>query len=129
MAASAVAAQAGPAPAASTLNRVNLLLGERRGKVAALSISAILSGFTEAGILALVAQVAATLVTGAKQLHTSIGPVHVHASLGTLIATGAQDMELAPWLLVFPSLTMVAALMSFNFIGDGLRDAIDPKDR
>jgi oligopeptide transport system permease protein len=51
------------------------------------------------------------------------------ASLGTLIATGAQDMELAPWLLVFPSLTMVAALMSFNFIGDGLRDAIDPKDR
>jgi oligopeptide transport system permease protein len=51
------------------------------------------------------------------------------ASLGTLIATGAQDMELAPWLLVFPSLAMVAALMSFNFIGDGLRDAIDPKDR
>jgi oligopeptide transport system permease protein len=51
------------------------------------------------------------------------------ASLGTLIATGASDMELAPWLLVFPSLVMVAALMSFNFIGDGLRDAIDPKDR
>jgi oligopeptide transport system permease protein len=51
------------------------------------------------------------------------------ASLGTLIAGGAQDMELAWWLLVFPSLTMVATLMSFNFIGDGLRDAIDPKDR
>ena len=51
------------------------------------------------------------------------------ASLGTLIAGGAQDMELAPWLLVFPSLVMVVTLMSFNFIGDGLRDAIDPKDR
>jgi len=51
------------------------------------------------------------------------------ASLGTLIAGGAQDMELAPWLLIFPSLTMVLTLMSFNFIGDGLRDAIDPKDR
>ncbi|THD54617.1 ABC transporter permease subunit [Phenylobacterium sp.] len=51
------------------------------------------------------------------------------ASLGTLIASGAADMELAPWLLVFPSAVMVAALMSFNFIGDGLRDAIDPKDR
>ena len=51
------------------------------------------------------------------------------ASLGTLIAAGAQDMELAPWLLVFPSLVMVVTLMSFNFIGDGLRDAIDPKDR
>ncbi|MDP3869277.1 ABC transporter permease [Phenylobacterium sp.] len=51
------------------------------------------------------------------------------ASLGTLIAGGAQDMELAWWLLVFPSATMVITLMSFNFIGDGLRDAIDPKDR
>jgi oligopeptide transport system permease protein len=51
------------------------------------------------------------------------------ASLGTLIAGGASDMELAPWLLVFPSLVMVVTLMSFNFIGDGLRDAIDPKDR
>ncbi|HMP62518.1 MAG TPA: ABC transporter permease subunit, partial [Phenylobacterium sp.] len=49
------------------------------------------------------------------------------ASLGTLIAGGAQDMELAWWLLVFPSLTMVVTLMCFNFIGDGLRDAIDPK--
>jgi oligopeptide transport system permease protein len=51
------------------------------------------------------------------------------ASLGTLIANGAQDMELAPWLLIFPSVVMVVTLMCFNFIGDGLRDAIDPKDR
>ena len=51
------------------------------------------------------------------------------ASLGTLISNGAQDMELAPWLLIFPSLTMAVTLMCFNFIGDGLRDAIDPKDR
>ena len=51
------------------------------------------------------------------------------ASLGALIAGGASDMELAPWLLIFPSLVMVMTLMSFNFIGDGLRDAIDPKDR
>lgn len=51
------------------------------------------------------------------------------ASLGTLIASGAQDMEIAPWLLIFPSLTMIITLMAFNFIGDGLRDALDPKDR
>ncbi len=50
-------------------------------------------------------------------------------SLGTLISVGSQDADLAPWLLIFPSIVMVAALMSFNFIGDGLRDAIDPKDR
>lgn len=51
------------------------------------------------------------------------------ASLGTLIASGAQDMEMAPWLLIYPSAAMVVTLMAFNFIGDGLRDAIDPKDR
>jgi oligopeptide transport system permease protein len=51
------------------------------------------------------------------------------ASLGSLIAGGAQDMELAPWLLIVPSIAMIATLVSFNFIGDGLRDAIDPKDR
>jgi len=51
------------------------------------------------------------------------------ASLGGLIADGAQQMELAPWLLIFPGVAMVATLMSFNFIGDGLRDALDPKDR
>ena len=50
-------------------------------------------------------------------------------SLGSLISHGAQDMELAPWLLIFPSMVMVVTLMAFNFIGDGLRDAIDPKDR
>ena len=50
-------------------------------------------------------------------------------SLGALISHGAQEMELAPWLLIFPSMVMVVTLMAFNFIGDGLRDAIDPKDR
>ena len=50
-------------------------------------------------------------------------------SLGTLISNGNQDRDLAPWLLIFPSIVMVVTLMAFNFIGDGLRDAIDPKDR
>ncbi len=50
-------------------------------------------------------------------------------SLGVLISNGAQNMEVAPWLIIFPSTTMVVTLMCFNFIGDGLRDAIDPKDR
>ena len=51
------------------------------------------------------------------------------ASWGTLISEGAASMQNAPWLLIFPSITMVVTLMAFNFIGDGLRDAIDPKDR
>ena len=50
-------------------------------------------------------------------------------SLGVLISQGARDMLLAPWTVIFPSVVMVAALLCFNFIGDGLRDAIDPQDR
>jgi oligopeptide transport system permease protein len=50
-------------------------------------------------------------------------------SLGNLIQIGAKEMELYPHLLVFPAVTMMVTLFCFNFIGDGLRDAIDPKDR
>ena len=50
-------------------------------------------------------------------------------SLGTLIAEGTDAMESMPWLLVFPACFLVALLMSLLFIGDGLRDAFDPKDR
>ncbi len=50
-------------------------------------------------------------------------------SLGKLIKNGADYMDTAPWLLIFPAIVMVATLFCFNFVGDGLRDALDPKDR
>lgn len=50
-------------------------------------------------------------------------------SLGTLIADGTNGMETTPWLLFFPAGFLVALLLSLLFIGDGLRDAFDPKDR
>jgi oligopeptide transport system permease protein len=50
-------------------------------------------------------------------------------SLGTLIDEGSNLMETGPWLLAFPAGFLVALLMSLLFIGDGLRDAFDPKDR
>jgi oligopeptide transport system permease protein len=50
-------------------------------------------------------------------------------SWGVLISEGAGQMESAPWSLLFPSLLMAVTLFCFNFIGDGLRDALDPKDR
>ncbi len=50
-------------------------------------------------------------------------------SWGVLISDGAAQMETSPWMLIFPVLFMVVTLFSFNFIGDGLRDALDPKDR
>lgn len=50
-------------------------------------------------------------------------------SLGSLLNSGALNMELAPWVLISSSVVMVLTLGSLNFLGDGLRDALDPKDR
>ncbi len=50
-------------------------------------------------------------------------------SWGVLIADGARTMESAPWALVFPASFLAATLFSLNFLGDGLRDALDPRDR
>ncbi len=50
-------------------------------------------------------------------------------SWGALVNDGAQAMETAPWALIFPATFLAVTLFCFNFIGDGLRDALDPRDR
>ncbi len=50
-------------------------------------------------------------------------------SWGALVNEGAQDLETAPWSLLFPAGFLAVTLFAFNFLGDGLRDALDPKDR
>jgi oligopeptide transport system permease protein len=50
-------------------------------------------------------------------------------SLGKLIAEGAVEMETSPWMLIIPGAFLATLLFCFNFIGDGLRDALDPRDR
>lgn len=49
------------------------------------------------------------------------------ASWGTLISSGVEVMEIAPWILVAPAMMLSLTLFSLNFLGDGLRDALDPK--
>lgn len=49
------------------------------------------------------------------------------ASWGVLIQEGAKSMESYPWLLIYPSIFFSATLLSLNLLGDGLRDAFDPK--
>lgn len=50
-------------------------------------------------------------------------------SWGALVNEGAQELETAPWSLLFPATFLAMTLFAFNFLGDGLRDALDPKDR
>ncbi len=50
-------------------------------------------------------------------------------SWGALLQEGSQTMEIAIWQLLFPAAFMMVTLFCFNYVGDGLRDALDPKDR
>lgn len=49
------------------------------------------------------------------------------ASWGSLASEGIQNIGIFPWQLICPGLTMALTLFSFNFLGDGLRDALDPQ--
>ncbi len=48
-------------------------------------------------------------------------------SWGNMLKDATQDMELAPWTAVYPGLFIFLAVVSINFVGDGLRDALDPR--
>ena len=51
------------------------------------------------------------------------------ASWGTLVSDGARVLAIFPWLVVFPGLALSLTLLALNFLGDGLRDALDPHER
>jgi len=51
------------------------------------------------------------------------------ASLGSLVADGASEMQSHPHLLIVPALFLAAIIYCFNYLGDGLRDALDPRER
>lgn len=52
-----------------------------------------------------------------------------YASWGSLASAGIKNIAIFPWQLIFPGLTMALTLFSLNFLGDGLRDALDPQTR
>jgi oligopeptide transport system permease protein len=56
-----------------------------------------------------------------------LGVQEPRASLGNLIAVGAQEMSSAPWMLIVPSAVLVLLLVCLNLLGDNLSDALDPR--
>ncbi len=75
-------------PRPSLRAQLDLLIGRKRSVIVALAITSVLSGFTEAATLTIVAQVAATLVSGAKVVHSKLGPFQLHTPVGTMILVG-----------------------------------------
>lgn len=58
-----------------------------------------------------------------------IGVQAPYASWGSLASDGIKNIAIFPWQLIFPGITMALTLFSLNFLGDGLRDALDPQTR
>jgi oligopeptide transport system permease protein len=61
--------------------------------------------------------------------YLGLGVQEPQTSLGTLISFGAPVAETLPWMLIGPAVVLVSLLLCLTYIGDGLRDALDPKDR
>ena len=91
-------------------SQLDLLIGDKRRLIAALSGSSILAAFAEAGLLAVIAQVAASLVNG-KGTNAQTGVFHVHASVGTLLWVGL-GLALLRLALQFPLSLLPARIAS-----------------
>jgi oligopeptide transport system permease protein len=73
--------------------------------------------------------VPAMILTESFLSFLGLGVQEPMTSWGALLNEGSQTMEVAIWQLLFPAGFMMITLFCFNYVGDGLRDALDPKDR
>ena len=69
------------------------------------------------------------MLTEAFLSFLGIGVQAPFASWGSLASDGIKNIAIYPWQLIFPGVTMALTLFSLNFLGDGLRDALDPQTR
>jgi oligopeptide transport system permease protein len=73
--------------------------------------------------------VPSVMLTEAFLSFLGMGVQAPYASWGSLAADGIKNISIFPWQLIFPGVTMALTLFSLNFLGDGLRDALDPQTR
>ena len=78
-------------------------------------------------IVAITLGIPGAILAEATLAYLGIGVQPPRASWGTLIAEGQKWMTSEPHLVLFPAIAIAMALISFTFLGDGLRDALDPK--
>jgi len=78
-------------------------------------------------IVAVTLGIPTAILTEATLAYIGIGVQPPRASWGTLISEGQGFIRSYPWLTLLPGIMIATALMSFTFLGDGLRDALDPK--
>jgi peptide/nickel transport system permease protein len=67
------------------------------------------------------------VIVGASLSFLGFGITVPTPEWGALIANGRDFIQVAPWLLTFPGMFIMVTVLGFNLLGDGLRDALDPK--
>ncbi|BDG62151.1 ABC transporter permease [Caldinitratiruptor microaerophilus] len=80
-------------------------------------------------IVALTFEIPSVIFTEAFLSYIGLGVSAPMASWGVLASEGVRSFRSYPWQMTFPALAIVITMLSFNFVGDGLRDALDPKLR
>ena len=78
-------------------------------------------------IVAITLGIPAAILAEATLAYIGIGVQPPRASWGSLVADGQEAIRQSPHLVFFPAVAIAIALVSFTFLGDGLRDALDPK--
>jgi len=71
--------------------------------------------------------VATAILTEASLSFLGVGVKPPTATWGSMLRTGSQYLEVAPWLAFAPGVAIFATVLAFNFVGDGLRRALDPR--
>jgi peptide/nickel transport system permease protein len=69
---------------------------------------------------------ATAIIAEAALSFLGVGTPPPAPSWGEMVARGREFMELSPWGAIFPAVTIFVTVLSFNLLGDGLRDALDP---
>lgn len=72
--------------------------------------------------------VSQNILTEAGLSFLGVGVQPPTPSWGNMIYAGVQDYQFAPWLMVYPGLALLLAVLGFNLLGDGLRDILDPRN-
>ncbi len=69
------------------------------------------------------------ILTEASLSFLGLGTQPPEPSWGTMLGAGRKYMETAPWVAIFPGTAIAITVLGFNLLGDGLRDALDPRLR
>lgn len=80
-------------------------------------------------IVAATLEVGSAIITESTLSFLGVGFPPDTPTWGRLVTDGSQYLQAAPWLALFPGLLIFLTVLSINFVGDGLRDALDPRSR